>query len=80
MTNEGLTPLSPAEAGMPILRALANPKLGEREVLIESVNDTLKGQLELERRGGRSAGPHPGRARRRRDITGRVSQRPQPAD
>jgi hypothetical protein len=69
---------------MPILWALADPKIGEREVLaamldvepglaaarpglilitdkgfadrqlIESVNDTLKGQLDLEAHGGRT--------------------------
>lgn len=66
--------------GMPIMWALANPKIGEREVLaamlevdarlvanregillfkkvhqlMESVNDTLKGQLGLEQHGGRT--------------------------
>jgi hypothetical protein len=33
--------------------ALANPKLDERQ-LIESVNDTLKGHLDLELHGGRT--------------------------
>jgi hypothetical protein len=40
-------------AGLPIAWALATPKVDERQ-LIESVNDTLKGQLDLELHGGRS--------------------------
>jgi hypothetical protein len=54
---------------MPILWALASPKLGEREVLaamleeallksvrelIEAVNDTLKGRLDLEQHEART--------------------------
>jgi len=56
--------------GMPLMWCLAHPKIGEREVVaallerngnlgrvrqwIESVNDTLKGQLDLEAHGRRT--------------------------
>lgn len=50
--------------GMPIMWCLANPKLGEREVVaallehngqwIELLNQSLKGQLDLEAHGGRT--------------------------
>ena len=51
--------------GLPVAFALANPKADERELLVsifdvepallaESVNDMLKGQLDLERHGGRT--------------------------